>query len=206
MNYHINTILIWDSFKQEGCPLCRIRQQVESRAVSLYLNEAVMDDNCRALVNKYGFCAAHFKKLYEGDNKLGLALQAHTRLKFLEKQMDSFKPLGHNNCVICKIIDMHIEKYCSTISDMFIDDVNFKKVFLNCSGFCIPHYNKLISLKGKKQYKKELKRLQHDRITAMCGSLEQFTDKYSASNNDKPSDNIRALKDSINIMCGNIIE
>ena len=80
MNYHINTILIWESFKGCGCPLCAVEEEIDKGIVSQFLNEAVMVDSCRADVNKHGFCGRHFERLYRGSKKLGVALQAHTRL------------------------------------------------------------------------------------------------------------------------------
>lgn len=217
MNYHINTILIWESFEcNDGCPMCRIQAEIEKGLISQYLNEAVMVDDCRAQVNKYGFCAEHFKKLYGGSNKLGLALQTHTRLNTLAKSLKSAKSPKSladllkkelSGCVICQITDMHIEKYCQSIAKIYGEDAHFREIFDKSCGFCLPHYQILLSEGGNKQYAAALINLQNGVIDNISGDLKFFTEKYDANNADKPWGNKKeALKKSLNILCGKIID
>jgi hypothetical protein len=216
MNYHINTILIWDSFKGGGCPLCAIESEVEKGIASQFLNEAVMDDGCRAQVNKYGFCKTHLKKLYGGDNKLGLALQAHTRLTHLKSVTGGAKSAGFlaktlkkelSTCVICNIIGMHMEKYCAQIEKMFGENPEFKKLFAKAEGFCLPHYLKLSEASKNKDFFKALKNLQNNALENICSGIKYFTEKYDYKNAGKPwKGNEDALKKSINFMHGKAIE
>ena len=84
MHYHISTGLILQEFpKGSECPVCEIRAIVEKQIVDQFLNEAVMVDNYRDKVNKRGFCAHHYDMLLAGNSKLGVALQAITRMKAL---------------------------------------------------------------------------------------------------------------------------
>ena len=95
MQYHINTGLIHEKFNSEcDCPLCEIEKIVEDGIVYEYLNDAVMEDDTRIHVNKTGFCKEHFDLLFQGQNKLSLALQISTRTDEMLKLFD--KPASAN--------------------------------------------------------------------------------------------------------------
>ena len=79
---HIDTAPIWDSYRQDcECPLCLLHAKVEAGNVSYYLGESVMEPSQRVEVNKKGFCARHFRMMYDAGNRLGLALITHTYMK-----------------------------------------------------------------------------------------------------------------------------
>lgn len=81
MDYHIETVQVLDAFKEDcECPLCLIRQKLDSDFTDTYLGGAAMSPDYRLEVNKLGFCARHFKLLYDGGKRLPLALQIHTHL------------------------------------------------------------------------------------------------------------------------------
>ena len=79
MKQHIDTAPIWDSYRQDcECPLCLLHAKVEAGNVDYFLGESVMEPSQRVEVNKKGFCASHFKMMYDAGNRLGLALITHT--------------------------------------------------------------------------------------------------------------------------------
>ena len=89
MNYHIGNMLIWQEFNDGNeCPLCRIRNILETRLADQYLNESVMEDFQRRMVNERGFCAHHTDMLHARQNKLSLALQHITRLTALKGKLE----------------------------------------------------------------------------------------------------------------------
>ena len=82
MKQHIDTAPVWESYRQDcECPLCLIQAKVEASNVDYFLGESVMEPSQRIEVNKKGFCAAHFKRMYDAGNRLGLALMTHTYMK-----------------------------------------------------------------------------------------------------------------------------
>ena len=82
MKQHIDTAPIWDSYKQDcECPLCLLNARVETASVDYFLGESVMEPSQRVEVNKKGFCAQHFKMMYDAGNRLGLGLMTHTYMK-----------------------------------------------------------------------------------------------------------------------------
>lgn len=79
---HIDTAPIWESYRQDcECPLCLLAAKVESSTVDYFLGESVMEPSQRVEVNQKGFCANHFKLMYDAGNRLGLALMTHTYMK-----------------------------------------------------------------------------------------------------------------------------
>jgi len=79
---HIDTAPVWEAYRQDcECPLCVLYAKVEASNVGYFLGESVMEPSQRIEVNKKGFCAGHFKLMYDAGNRLGLALMTHTYMK-----------------------------------------------------------------------------------------------------------------------------
>lgn len=79
---HLDTIPIWDAYKQDAeCPLCLMEEACEKQFLDVALGGAMMEPDTRIATNRKGFCAQHFHKLYQAQNKLSLALMTHTHLK-----------------------------------------------------------------------------------------------------------------------------
>ena len=88
MKQHIDTAPVWESYRQDcECPLCLLQAKVEASNVDYFLGESVMEPSQRVEVNKKGFCAAHFKMMYDAGNRLGLALMTHTYMKETVKSL-----------------------------------------------------------------------------------------------------------------------
>lgn len=82
MRQHIDTAPIWDAYNQDcECPLCLMSTNVEQSNVEYFLGESVMEPDQRIEVNQKGFCARHFRQLYDAGNRLGLGLMTHTYMK-----------------------------------------------------------------------------------------------------------------------------
>lgn len=224
MNYHINTILVWDSFKKKDeCPLCLIESAIEKQIVSQYLNEAVMEDDYRIDVNKYGFCKTHFKNLYDGENKLGLALQTDTRLKHLTKLLkntDNIKEAVKisqsikkelSTCIVCKVVEFDMSRYFETIPKMYNNEKEFADLFKKSKGFCLKHFARLLDTAkfaagGTKEYLKDLTLIEKENIERLEKELLFFTEKFDYRNSEKSwGTSEDALPRSINKIHGNTI-
>ena len=78
MNYHIGNMLIYQEFVPgNDCPLCRIRNIQEKRLAEQYLNESVMDDFQRRMVNEKGFCLHHTQMLLARPEQAFGGVAAH---------------------------------------------------------------------------------------------------------------------------------
>ena len=183
-----------------------------------------MVDKCRADVNKYGFCRRHFKQLYKGENKLGLALQTDTRLNFLKSKLkvasnykDAVKMAENikkelQSCLICNLIEFNMSRYFDTIPMMYKNEEEFKKLFKQNKGFCLNHYQRLLSSSkhansALKEYLTDLTTLQNENLNRLEKELLFFTEKFDYKNSSKSwGTSEDALKRSINKLCGDIIE
>ena len=82
MKQHIDTAPVWESYRQDcECPLCLLNARTEAANVEYFLGESVMEPDQRIEVNQKGFCARHFKLMYDAGNRLGLALMTQTHLR-----------------------------------------------------------------------------------------------------------------------------
>jgi hypothetical protein len=92
MDYHIENITVWEAYEAScECPLCKIKEKMDTDYVDSYLGNAAMLPEIRVQVNKKGFCKEHLRQLYDAKNRLPLALQLHTYL--LEKNKQDEKML-----------------------------------------------------------------------------------------------------------------
>ena len=224
MNYHINTILVWDSFKKKDeCPLCLIESAIEKQIINQYLNEAVMEDDYRKDVNKYGFCKMHFKNLYDRENKLGLALQTDTRIKYLTKLLktaDTTKEAAKisqnikkelSTCIICNVVEFNMSGYFETIPKMYHNENEFAKIFKESKGFCLKHYARLLDTAkfaggSTKGYLTDLTTIEKDNIERLEKELAFFTEKFDYRNAEKSWGTCEdALPRSLNKIHGNVI-
>ena len=81
MNYHIDTIPLWDAVKAEApCPFCAVMANTEATFADRYLHGAVMEPDVRVKVNEKGFCREHWALLYAQRKPLPVSLMLHTHL------------------------------------------------------------------------------------------------------------------------------
>ena len=89
MQYHIDTIPVWDALKLDSeCPLCALKRRNELMDIQRFLGASVMEPDTRIRVNATGFCSHHLAQLFSEKNRLGLALMLHTHMKETEKTVD----------------------------------------------------------------------------------------------------------------------
>ena len=90
MQYHIDTIPVWDAVKLNGeCPLCALKRRIELMDIQRFLGASVMEPDVRIRVNAKGFCGHHLHQLFAEKNRLGLALMLHTHMKETEKAVET---------------------------------------------------------------------------------------------------------------------
>ena len=201
MQYHINTGLIHEKFNSEcDCPLCEIEKIIEDGIVYEYLNDAVMEDDTRIHVNKTGFCKEHFDLLFQGKNKLSLALQISTRtdemLKLFDKPVSAKKrsdKLLHSiqTCAICEHINESMVKYYKTIAQMFDNEPDFYKKIIDTNGFCVKHFAYLVKYssyagKFKKEYLEVLFNVEKRSLETTKSHITDFCYSHDYRNAGKP--------------------
>ena len=81
MAEQLYTIPINEAFDvKEGCPLCRLRHQLEEQSLSYIMGAAMMEPDVRIVTNQLGFCRRHFHRMLGMGNRLSLALMLESHL------------------------------------------------------------------------------------------------------------------------------
>lgn len=225
MQYHIQTAPIWDAFRAgDDCPVCKLYASAEERAVRRFTGEGVMEPSQRVKVNRLGFCRRHAEKLYDGGNKLGVALQFNTHTDVAIGRIDDAKNAKQaarladkleksmSTCVICSELDEIMDRYMYTIAQMFACEKEFPALLAESYGFCMPHFIELLRRANKagsasERYVASLVAREKATLRKLNGELERFTlrfDYRSADRSGKSNDD--ALMRSINALNGHIID
>ena len=207
MQYHIDTGLIYEKFKEDcECPLCEIEKKVTEQFIHEFLNDAVMEDNSRIKVGEKGFCEKHFDMLFSRKNKLSVALQTGTRA---EKIAPLFTPVksasaakkrakeienAFSRCVICDLVEESMTKYYKTVAQMFVYEKEFYKILFAGKGFCAHHYAELLKYSASagfaaKNYLAALSTVQERNFKRLQTELKDFCDSHDYRNAYKPLGN-----------------
>ena len=161
MRYHLDTIPVWDAFKQdEYCPFCSLFRKREVIHVDRTLGGAVMEPDTRIRVNEQGFCPEHHRQLYALQNRLGHALIMESHLKVLTEKAEKILASGGSkggffrkddkpgasqqlrqltsSCIICDSIRNDMAQYAYTAALLFEKDSEFRQAFEN-AHLCLEH-------------------------------------------------------------------
>ena len=145
MRYDITNIPIAEVFEEmDGCPICRLRNTLENRAVEYITGAAMMEPDVRIETNKKGFCLDHYRQILGQRNRLSVALMLESHLEEVEKQIFSGPPLLGKNakkqaksagrtgctCFVCEQMEDAMEKMLAKfreekIDGLFVAQCNF---------------------------------------------------------------------------------
>jgi hypothetical protein len=189
---------VHDAYASPGeCPLCLLEQEAERTYLRSFQHSRVMEPNVRVQTNRQGFCPGHFRRLYDGENKLGLGLVVHTHLQDLrtvvEAELDSLlKSAGGRNgrdraaaeaaalakrngsCFICGLLEADVHRYVVTILYLWSRDPEFLPVFRASRGFCIPHFARVLGQASTAMRADRFERWLADAVPLMKASLESL--------------------------------
>ena len=162
----IFTIPINEAFDHpEGCPLCRLKADLEEQILSSALGASMMEPDVRIRMNEEGFCPSHLDALYRRKNKLALGLILESRLDTLIKQCESIprkekKGLfqtksggkvsagllsASESCYACRKIRHTELRYFSNIAWLWETDAAFRKKLQEHESLCLRHAGQLLS-------------------------------------------------------------
>ncbi len=237
MKYTLDTLPVLDAYHENcECPLCRLRISCEDQYVDSMLGAAYMEPECRIKTNETGFCTRHFELMYQRRNRLGLALMTHTHMQEVVKNLSQILESGSaskgllsalrgskggnmrgdkirarlSGCVICEQIDSALERYAYTIAQLYGSNAEFKQMFEQSKGFCLPHLalvldmaEKTLSSAQNAAFASASATLELQNLNRIEKELEWFTLKFDYRNTDKPWGNSRdAVERSINKLMG----
>ncbi len=204
MKEKLYTIPVNEAFRADSeCPVCLMKKTLEDNAIDFTMGPSYMEDDVRAETDKIGFCSNHVLKLYENQNRLGLALMLKTHMDKTIKDIETLTAPGKklsspslfkkkteisgikayidhldDSCYICDKINNTFLRYIDTIFSLYQNDDEFRNIFKQSKGFCTSHYGLL--------YEEAPKRLN-------AGKSEEFINTL----NKVYLDNIKRVRDDL---------
>lgn len=210
MKETIYTIPVNEAFEDNcDCPLCRLYKKVEADEIDKILGAAMMEPDIRIKTNKEGFCEKHFPMMFEGKNRLSLALMLESHLNLLnenifkkgtgltgkpdiKKQSDIILN-QQNSCYICSRINYYMEKFCETICFLFRSEIAFQDKLKNQKMYCLNHYRQLLlTAKSKlskndfETFSKVIFETEKKYIAELCGDVSWFCKKFDYRYQNEP--------------------
>lgn len=208
MRYDITNIPIGEIFEeQDGCPICRLRDKLETRAVEYITGAAMMEPDIRMETNRLGFCLSHYRMMLKQRNRLGVALMLESHLAETEKRVFAGLPLkgakrqtqdarrAGESCFVCRQVDGAMEKMLATVCRTWEEQREFRQLFEQQPCLCLPHFSALAEAaqvhSGKKQraeFIKAARTLAQQYLTALRGDVRHFCEMYDYRNNGENAD------------------
>ena len=214
---------VHDAYVDPGeCPLCELERDAETTYLRSFQHSRVMEPNVRVQTNRQGFCPDHFRKQYDGENKLGLGLVVHTHLLEMRTELDAqldrllSSAAGRNarersaeaiveiarrraTCFICGLLQKDMQRYVTTILYLWARDPEFAPVFRASRGFCIPHFAQALEQASAAMRPDRFARWLSDTVPVMkesleglAGDLRAFTQLHQAGNEGPGTDRQRS--------------
>jgi hypothetical protein len=189
-----------------GCPVCLMRDMLESRTVAYIMGDAMMEPDIRTLTNKTGFCERHFAQMKNQKNRLSLALMLQTHLQKLEQDYFSGKPYAKkdprtdkikqtlDDCFVCGAVQRGMLRFTQTLCEMSAD-ADGAKLISEQEMLCLPHFQYLIETAPRFLSKKNLDNftaiiteLTKKQIALLYNDVSHFCSMYDYRNSGKDAD------------------
>ena len=203
---------VHDAYQRGGeCPLCDLEEAAEQTYLRSFHHSRVMEPSVRVQTNKEGFCAEHLRKLYAGENKLGIGLVIHTRLQHVADELaDILGKIGgkrgvpraaervhalEESCFLCRLMSQDRQRYAFTILYLWTRDPDFPAVFRASRGFCLPHFRLMLEEGQRAMRADRLQRwlaeagpLMQESFRTLERDLRAFTQLHRAENSSLGTD------------------
>lgn len=232
MKQDISTIPITDVFdKKDGCPICRMRAELEERALDFIMGPAMMEPDVRHETNRLGFCTKHLEMMCGRGNRLPLALMLESHLieinnavfeshkKSLLRSAASQAAASAQDakkmaesCYVCERIEQAMDSEFKTLWHMWKKEEEFRQSVADQPCICISDYAELVERGMKALDKKSFEEF-YDVITKVAkkglaelqSNVSGFCRMYDYRNNGEDFGNLRnAVKDAVSYLTGRI--
>lgn len=211
----IYTIPVSEVFEpKEGCPLCRMRDMLEERAVEYIMGATMMEPDVRQMTNKVGFCTEHFRMMLPRKNRLSIGLMLQSHLDYIRTEIvDAKAPLVGKDkrvqlakeisggCFVCDRIAQSMDRMLDNTLQMWVKEESFRRLFDEQETVCFPHYTELLSAAQEKLPKKQfpafaaaLGRLTLRRLEELKGDIDEFCNlfDYRAAHSGPAPDEVKS--------------
>jgi hypothetical protein len=165
MKIDICTIPVNKVFEtKDGCPICRMRAELEERALDFVMGAAMMEPDVRHETNRFGFCPTHFSMMAARGNRLSLALMLESHLIEIEnKVFEAHKPSLlrgpaaraqesaedarqiARSCYVCDRTALSLDNVLDTFFKMWKKEPEFRASVAEQPCYCLQDYALLLS-------------------------------------------------------------
>lgn len=171
MKEKIYTIPLTEVFEKDcECPFCELERKLDSDILDYVLGPSYMEEDVREETNKHGFCKYHYNKMFNAQNRLGVALMVSTHLKkirtdiedvlkneealggrkLFKKNVESAPLIEYTevlsaDCYACNRAKARMDTYVDTFFYLWKREPDFRQKVLSCKGFCLNHFSRIIS-------------------------------------------------------------
>ncbi|MBE6753896.1 MAG: hypothetical protein E7559_06055 [Ruminococcaceae bacterium] len=204
MRETIYTIPVNEVFEEVGgCPICRMRDELEFRALDYITGAAMMEPDIREMTNEIGFCERHFTGMLElGRNRLPICLTIETHLEEIGKKILSAADAGslkraerlESTCFVCDFIESNLARGLDTVYRSYRSEEEFRALFAKQEYICLHHYRRMLT-EGKKRlggsyrdFAETARKLAYAHYERLYGELKGFEDSFDHRNAGKPMD------------------
>lgn len=169
MKQDICTIPVNEIFDvKDGCPICRMRGELEKRSLEFIMGAAMMEPDVRHETNRLGFCPDHFSKMLKMGNRLSLALMLESHLMKIDEDVfehckqtvlrgpaKSAEESSRNassifkSCYVCDNLNRSMDQEMGTFFKMWTKNPEFRLNVATQPFYCLNDYAYLIE-KGQK--------------------------------------------------------
>lgn len=209
MKERIYTIPLTEAMEENrGCVLCTIEKKLEEDALRYFTGAAMMEPDVRILTNAKGFCARHYGKMLERDNKLSPALMMQTRsadvLKLLETDgkkkffggksrraavSEALKD-AFSSCAACERISGQLAECAENFSYLLSSEADFAEKYYKSGGMCMKHFIMCLESMSGSAAEKFID-FQTERLKDDSGDNDRFILKFDYRNSDMPWGNAK---------------
>ena len=221
MKEKIYTIPVTDAFRQDcECPICVLEKDLEDKAVEFILGPSLMEPDKRDDTTEKGFCRRHLTKLYNAGKHIGFVIdnqfpfgvcdqidgrcEAGTggKKSFLVRQgkdrcrsPKAIQKLDRleSTCEICDRINATMERYLEVIYYLYGREDEFRRMFKEHKGFCLPHLNMLLKSTAKymsgdraEEFVSVVLNLQVENLKRIYGDMDWFIKKFDYRYQNEP--------------------
>ncbi|MCL2526931.1 MAG: DUF6062 family protein [Defluviitaleaceae bacterium] len=222
MKEYIHTIPVLEALRDpKDCAFCVMHNRIETHAIQFIMGPAYMEDDVRMETNRIGFCKNHLTRMYEEQNRLGLALMLHTHMQQLNKdiaaiisnkqksplfgkdtngplaKLQSHLELAASSCYVCRNVTRNFELYMGTFLHLWQKGGEESALIKDQKGYCLPHFTQLIAAAcklGRSKRERFIEEIVQPQMAHMClleGDLEWFTLKFDHRNANEPWKNAK---------------
>lgn len=188
MKEHNYTIPLTEALEENvSCFLCKIEDDLESRALEYYMGAAVMEPNVRIETNEKGFCRHHAEEMLEMPKKLPLLLALQTRLDTIEKKFKKEKKPGkvpEKTCAVCDRVAGQMDKCLDNCLWLLRKEPDFLQKYLDSQGVCLHHFHVLSGKMGRSDAELYAKLYAHmeKKLEKLAKDIDAFTRSFDYRN------------------------